>query len=237
MRFLWTEQSIQWYLDASAYTGFHQHLATRIVPYLEESDTLCDVGCGLGRLDLEIAPHVSALTAIDIDERVVAKLQQDAGLLGLQNFCARRANATELNNPFDVMIMSFFGGAGSGMGEYLRFCRRKLIRIVNAENRGNLYPGNHRRTVKETIATVQQELSDQGYRYELVADTIEFGQPLRSWREAGQFVLYNAPGATEREVNDFMREKAEHTGRDDFPVYLPNPKDIGIFVIHGGDRT
>ena len=231
MRFLWNEQSIRWFLDASVCTGFHQQLAMRMAPYLEPNDTLCDVGCGLGRLDLALAPHVSELTAIDVDESVIAKLRQDVTAAGIQNLHARCADATELKDPFDVIVMSFFGGSGIGMDEYLRLCRRGFIRIVNAENKGNLYPGSHRRTVKETIASVRQELSGQDCRYELVADTIEFGQPLRSWRDAEQFVLCNAPEATDREVNDFLCENARHTGRDDFPIYLPNPKDIGIFVI------
>ncbi|MCL1917751.1 MAG: tRNA (guanine-N(7)-)-methyltransferase [Peptococcaceae bacterium] len=232
MRFLWNEQSIQWFLDASAYTGFHHQLAMRIVPYLEADDTLCDIGCGLGRLDLELAPHVSSLTAVDVDEKVIVKLQRDVILSGFQNLHARCTDATEVKGLFDVVLMSFFGGSGSGMEDSYRLCCRRLVRVVNAENKGNLYPGSHRKTVKKTIPIVQQELSDQGYRYELVTDTIEFGQPLRSWQDAEQFVLYNAPEATDKEVNDFLHENAERTKQDEFPIYLPNPKDVGIFVIY-----
>ncbi|MCL1791139.1 MAG: methyltransferase domain-containing protein [Peptococcaceae bacterium] len=236
MHFLWNDQSIQWFLEASAYTGFHQRLAKRLVPFLRADDTLCDMGCGLGRLDLEIAPYVARLAAVDINEKVIAKLQSDVILSGVQNLQAFCADITEMKESFDVVVMSFFGGSGYGMDGYLARCRRRLIRIVNAENKGSLYPGSHRRTVKETIPTVKQELLDQGCRFELVTDSIEFGQPLRSMEEAKGFVLWNAPGASEEEVKEFLRENAEHTGRKDFPIYLPNPKKIGVFVIICGEE-
>ncbi|MCL2679212.1 MAG: class I SAM-dependent methyltransferase [Dehalococcoidia bacterium] len=231
MNFLWSDQSIRWFLDASSYTGFHKELAGKIAPYLEPSDTLGDIGCGLGRIDLELAPHVTSLTAIDINEVVIAQLQYDANRLELHNLHARCADVTALADVFDVVIMSFFGKSVTE-SEYRQFCRRRAIRIVNAENSGHLYPDNHRQTSKDTAPMVQYELEKQGYRYQFLTHTIEFGQPLRSWQDAEQFVLYNAPKITAEESCTFLQENATQTGRSDFPIYIPNPKDIGIFVIH-----
>jgi len=86
MLFGWDEQTIRWFLDASAYTDFHQTLARKITPYLDPGDTLCDLGCGLGRLDLELAPHVMCLTAVDIDEtgRLIVK-KDDGRILPLSS--------------------------------------------------------------------------------------------------------------------------------------------------------
>jgi len=231
MSFLWDDQNIKWFLAASSYTSFHKELAERIAPHLESSDELGDIGCGLGRIDLELAPHVASLTAIDINEVVIAQLQRDATRLELHNLHARCADVTALPDTFDVVIMSFFGKSVT-KSEYRQFCRRRAIRVVNAENSGHLYPDNHRQTSKDTIPIVQHELEKQGYRYQLLTHTIEFGQPLCSWQDAEQFVLYNAPTITEEESQAFLQKNATQTGRNDFPIYIPNPKDIGIFVIY-----
>ena len=231
MSFFWTQQSIRWHLDASTYTGFYKKVAKRIVPYLKPSDTLCDAGCGLGSLDLELAPYVLNLTAIDIDPRVIDQLRQEAALKGLENLHAMCGDATLLKRHFDIVLMSFFGKSEDGLKAYYQLCRRKLIRIVNAENRGNLYPNHHRQTTKDTIPIVQKDLVDQGFEFELIIDSIEFGQPLRSWHDGEDFIFHHAPAASAKEVNDFLHENIISTNQEDFPFYLPNMKRIGIFII------
>jgi hypothetical protein len=136
-----------------------------------------------------------------------------------------------MTDSFDVTVMSFFGKPVTDSG-YRRFCHRRAIRIVNNKNFGNLYPSNHRQTSRDTVPTIQHELDKQGYRYQLITAAIEFGQPLRSWQEAEQFVLHNAPKITKKEALDFLQGSATNTGRSDFPVYIPNQKELGIFVIH-----
>ena len=231
LQFRWSRESINWLLDASAYTGFHSKLAEQIAPYLEPDATLCDIGCGLGRLGLELAPYVSRLTAIDIDSRVIARLKQDAALQNLKNLHAICADAATLNERFDIVLMSFFGKHGKSIEVYYPFCRRKLICIVNAANKSSLYPGHYRQTIKDTIPSVQKDLTDQGRGFKLIVDSFEFGQPLRSRRDGEKFIFHQAPEASPEEISDFLRENAIPTGRDDFPLYLPNMKEIGIFVI------
>jgi len=231
LRFLWNHQSIQWYLDASAYTGFHNKLAKQITSYLEPDDTLCDIGCGLGRLGLELAPYISNLTAIDIDPRVIAQLQQDAVLKNLKNLHAICMDAITLNKCFDIVLMSFFGKSGSSMETYYQLCRRKLICIVNAANKSNLYPNHYRQTLKDTISSVQKDLADQGRNFKLIINSFEFGQPLRSWQDGEKFIFHHAPKASAEEVSDFLQRNTIATRQDDFPFYLPNMKEIGIFII------
>ena len=229
MRFLWSRHSIRWFLEASAYSDFHRNLAERIKPYLRPDDTLCDAGCGLGRLDLELAPYVSSLTAIDTDSNVISELQKDAAQLGLKNLQALCGDAAALTGCFDLVLMSFFGK--TGMSAYYPLCRRKLIRIVNAVNQSKLYPNQQRHTQKDTISSVKQELTAKGSGFDLVVDKFEFGQPLRSWQEGELFISHHAPKASPQEISNFLHDNAVSTGRDDFPYYLPNHKEIGIFII------
>lgn len=226
---VWDEQSSGRFMDASEYTGFHTQLAKKIIPYLEPGDTLCDIGCGLGRLDFELAPHVAEILAVDISEYAIRTLEKNVALAGISNIHVRQGNAEELEQSFDVILMSLFGLQDtSGI---LKRCRRRHVRIVGAGRKSGLYPERYRRELKDAVPIVQDEFDSLGIKYSLEMCSFEFGQPLRTKHDAEQFVLTNAPEADSREIADFLNDNMQQTGRDDFPFYLPYQKELGIFVV------
>jgi len=235
MTYKWTNQSIRWFTDASEYTNFHKNLVTKIIPYVKPKDTLCDVGCGLGRLDIYLASHVSQITAIDSEVKVIEELNKKAEDMGICNLNAICSDASESATPHDVFLMSFFGYFDE-MKKYFQRCNKKLIRITNLSDKGNLYPEIYRRKVKPSVPLLETQLKEQGLPYMLITDAIEFGQPLRSEDDAKNFVLYNAPDATPNEINQFLKTHGQNTGRPDFPIYIPNKKKIGIFIIDMEER-
>lgn len=107
MAFVWTEQRIDWYLSASRYGDFHRQLADRISPYLLPRDRLCDLGCGLGRLDLALAPAVGHITCVDTDAAVLSCLRRDATASGITNLSVLHGDVREVRTVFDVAIMAF----------------------------------------------------------------------------------------------------------------------------------
>jgi SAM-dependent methyltransferase len=44
----------------------------RLLAHLRGSDTVLNIGCGIGRVDLHLAPHVAELWAIDISGQMIA---------------------------------------------------------------------------------------------------------------------------------------------------------------------
>jgi hypothetical protein len=232
MCFEWNKQSIEWFLDASIYTEFHKELGQHIIPFLDPEDSICDFGCGLGRLDLELLPHVSRITAIDIDRQVINMLRQASNVLGYRNLYPLWGDSYSICDKHDVGIMSFFGKSGHDMLHYRNMCNKKLIRIVNVQNSSNLYPQKYRTTRKDTVSIVKNELISRNLIFDFVETSIEFGQPLRSQNIAKKFILSHAPQAPIHEVKSFLAEHAILTGREDFPIYIPNSKKVGIFVIY-----
>lgn len=109
MAFEWSEKRIQWYLDASRYGDFHRRLADVIAPYLLPEDRLCDLGCGLGRLALQLAPRVGHITCVDINERVIESLGQEAARTAVPNLSTRCCDACAVEEAFDLVLMTFFG--------------------------------------------------------------------------------------------------------------------------------
>ena len=230
MQFMWNEETIQRFIDASEYTGFHRQLADKIRPYLNDNDSFCDIGCGLGRIDLALSPWISHITAADIDSRVIERLKADAAAQGITNINAKILDVSGLDVVFDVVFMSFFGKSHS-IQQYYKLCRKRMIRVVNAENTGNLYPSHHRRVKKDTIPIVENELYCSGISYKLERLSAEFGQPLKSMEDAESFVIQNAPDISAGELHDFLTANIQSTECNDFPYYLPNKKELGIFII------
>ena len=225
----WNEKNCRWFKEASSFTGFHKTLAQKILPLLEPGDTLCDIGCGLGRLVIEIAPYLSEILAVDTNEYAINTLKQDVEHSGIGNVRTRRCDFAEVEGSFDVVLLSLFGHLD--IQKVFKLCRRRIIRIVSASQKSGLYPQRHRREVKNFVPLTQEELSKLGIDFKLELCTFEFGQPLRTKQDAASFVQSNAPEANKEEIDEFLSENIQSTGNADFPFYLPYSKDLGIFVI------
>jgi predicted RNA methylase len=218
-------------LTASLFTEFHKKLAQEILPYISKHDTVCDFGCGLGRLDIELSSGVKHITSVDIEEKVIHILEEDIKSVGIANMEARCVNAIHIREKFDIGIMSFFGKSGGDMCFYRNLCRKKLIRIANVENDSTLYPKEHRKTRKDVAQDIRRDLYRNNMEFEYKDVYIEFGQPLSSKEEARMFIQSHAPKADEKEVDLFLEKNTILTKREDYPIYLPNLKHIGIFII------
>lgn len=231
MRFTWEKERINWFVKASEYTGFHRELAKHITPFVTKDDTLCDFGCGLGLLDMELSRYVKHITAVDVSEDALSSLESNMKNKGITNITILRKDAKSLQGKWDIGIMSFFGESKQDMKAYRSLCKKKLIQIVNMVNDSTLYPKKHRRTAKITAEKVEKELKELKMHYNLIQADIEFGQPLHSEEDAVAYIEYNAPNASKVEIDNFLEKNLLSTGREDYPFYLPNEKHLGIFVI------
>ena len=231
MRFRWSDQSIQWFLNASEYTQFHKKLSKKLLPFLSKHDRVCDYGCGLGRLDIALAPHVSFIKALDINPIVIDHLSQDVLNLGLQNISSLCVDSKEHTESCDVGIMSFFGIGEKEMLLYRGHCKKKLIRIVNMKNQSTLYPHEYRKTRKDTVAIIKNELENSAISYQFIEIYLEFGQPFRSMNDAMHFVQFHAPDAVKTEIESFLSKYIIEISHERYSFYLPNKKHLGIFVL------
>lgn len=229
----WSEESIKWYADASAYTGFHQKLAQWVAPVLQPTDTLCDVGCGLGRLSIALAPFVREVLCVDIDEMVLANLQKEADRKGVSNLRVLHGDAQQITGEYAVMLMSFWGHK-SGEVNSAALCRRLLVRVANQDEKARITPrGAH--STRSNVDSIEAELQAAGRPYRLRCGEVEFGQPMESEEEIKRFLTHYAGTAGEFEW--YMRTRVERTGRQDFPFYIPNPKPVGVFFIDMAVRS
>lgn len=218
---------MDWFLKASNHTNFHEKLAEHLRSYLRQEDTVCDFGCGLGRLDLALAPYVKHITCQDIAPEAIAILKTDGETI--PNLTAKCVDCQTTQEKFDVGIMSFFGKRDEEFLHYMGRCNRCLIRIVNMQNRSTLYPAEHRQRVKSTAEDVKYQLDNANVAYVFSRMQLEFGQPCQDITEASAFVRSHAPGASQEEIHQFIAAYGQSVEQGGY--YIPNQKDLGIFII------
>lgn len=229
----WDQKKIGWYLAASEHTGFHNHLARQIIPILRKEDTLCDLGCGPGRMALEFVPHVQSILAIDQNPLVVQALERQIKSRGIRSLEAVCQDVYEFapQDPFDILLLCFFGDFEVHADFYLSMCRKKLIQVLSVEERSSLFRINQPSPQSNRITSMKAKLAQKGLPYEMMRLTLEFGQPLVSPEDGMLFVSRNSPGASAKDVYTYLSENMIRTGRSDFPLYLPNRKELALFII------
>jgi precorrin-6B methylase 2 len=244
MDFIWNEKTIGWFIAASEYTGFHGNLAALARPHVDDCETLCDIGCGLGLIDLELAKHVRGVVCVDRNEAAINALNGLISARGASNVAARVADANELaaDERHDAVIMSFFGSSVDAVARFMTLCVKKMILIVHAKpspagrvNAVSLRP-------KPLGADeVRRFLTGRGASFREFDAAIEFGQPFKSREDARDFLrVYasetaRAAGVVGPErLCDDMENRLVETGESDYPLYLPKPKELAMFVVDGG---
>ncbi len=228
MDYFWTEERVNWYLTASSQSSFHRRLAEYLRPYLRPEDRVADLGCGLGRLDLELAPFVAHITCVDRDPGVLGLLEWEAEARGLDNLSLLCRDPEELEDQFDTVVMCFFGTSLSLMLRCAALARRRLIRIMNAAPTPAHMSAEARQETPDEVANV---LERAGLPFRLLRLRLDFGQPLRSREEGLHFLLDYHPDFLPAQCQRILDRDARPTGDPRFPLYLPKEKELGIFVV------
>ncbi|MDR2088442.1 MAG: class I SAM-dependent methyltransferase [Clostridiales Family XIII bacterium] len=248
MDFIWNEKTIDWFKTASAYTGFHGRLASIVRPCVADCETLCDVGCGLGLLDLELAKDVKEILCVDRNEAAIGALNEFIRARGIRNVVARVADAGTLaGERRDAVILSFFGSSLEDIARFSQFCGKRMILIVHEKaSSARCVNAVSLRPKPFGAAEVSRFLTGRGLRFREMRAALEFGQPFRSLADARDFIrtytasMSDAAGAgaaaQERLYGD-MESRLVETGRADYPVYLPKQKRLAVFAVETSERT
>lgn len=230
MQIVWNEQAVRWFHNASEYTGYNQKLAEVLLQYISRRESLCDIGCGAGLIDLALAPHVEHITCVDISPEAIRAVENHACRLGRSNISTLCMDASGLEGEWDTVMALFHGGPGV-VSKYLRLAKKQLILAAHGTLKGNFGPEGRKVTKCFDVNGVKEYLDSQEIRYSLQELTLEYGQPLTDLRDAEAFVTAYSTPMGKSELDAYLRERLEKTGDEKFPYYLPNQKRLGLFVI------
>ena len=235
MKIVWNEQSVRWFRDASEYTGYHKKLAKILLEYIPSRTSLCDLGCGTGLIDMELAPYFKQITCVDISDQAITAVRQQARELGRNNISAVCKDAAELEGEWETVTTLFFGGNDVFLN-YFPMVRDQMILVVHGAREGNFGPAGHKVSKKFDVKSVKEQLNQQGIKYSLREMELEYGQPLRSLEDAEAFATAYSMPMDKARLDVYLRECLKETGDDRFPYYLPNKKKLGIFVIRRNEN-
>lgn len=232
---IWNEESNRWLRDASEYTGYNRELSQMLLEYLPTGGTLCDMGCGNGLVDFELAPYFREITCVDISAGAVNAVSERAAELGVKNLTAVRANGETFEGAWDCVTALFHGGPET-FDRYFGKTRDTLLIAVHASRVGDLGPEKYRVRRCSDVTDMKEYLNEKHVRYLLKETALEYGQPLKSLEEAERFVrTYTLPPEAE-ELREYLKQNLQETGRKDFPYYLPKKRRFGLFVIRKSEN-
>lgn len=230
MGITWNQQSLRWFHTAGEYTGYNRKIAELLLAYLPDDASVCDIGCGAGLVDLELARKVKHVTCVDIDPVVVESVRADAQKQGIFNLTSVCMDGKALDGCWDAVITMFHGGIESYL-DYSRLARRVFLMITHGMTSERFGPENRRPERCHGTEHTKQSLDELGISYQLLETQLEHGQPFTDWSDARKFVKAYSMPMEDEELEQYLREHLVETGEEAYPYYLPKTKKIGLFII------
>lgn len=226
----WKPEMIRFMQNASEYGIYHKQLASIIAEQIPQSSTVCDVGCGLGYLSIELSKLVKQVTAIDINKDVIDILNVNKDNGRIQNMTAVCADIHSFvpQEKFDAMVFCFFGKTD------------EVFEIVKAKCRGKAFVisrswGEHRFSVtpqsadKLTAQKVCEVLKEKKIPFKAESFSAQMGQPFESREDAVLFFnTYNKDKNVESVTFDSISDRLVPVNYGKFRYYLPLIKEMCV---------
>lgn len=239
----WTKQSIKWYLDSEAFTTYHSIIVEKLIPYISDSKTLFDIGCGVGTLSLEFTKRNLEVTAIDKSDLVIDCLKNRARQMELNNLNASNISFEDykFNNNYDIIFVSYVMGLINehNIEKILQKINRHLIIVMPYYKiKNDFYVDQLYTKLELDLKDLEQVnytyiidvLCKKNIKYDIEHVSSEFGQPFNTSREAIRFFnhYFKIPAEKEHETEEWLYKKIIKLNN---LFYLPSRKESTIIII------
>ena len=234
---LWEQDMVRFMRDASEYGTYNRELVKRIAPYLNKEMHICDAGCGLGYLSLELAPYVATVTGVERHPDAAAVLAENSRALGCDNVISRCGSIAEAapETPYDAMVFCFFGGIEEILEVSKAQCRGRVFIITRNYTNHRFSVGAHK-TGSYGRRTSRELLEKLNIPFEDTTLELEFGQPFRSFEDARRFYETYSKDADKAVITDeFLREKLVALDHEKFCWYMPHRRELAILTFDSND--
>jgi hypothetical protein len=249
---LWTPGIVHFMEDASAQTRYFRELGGIVKAAVPAGSYLCDAGCGMGQLAIELAPWAGGIEAVDRSVNAISYLSGRLAMLGVTNVApiASEMQRVRPMRTYDYMVFSLSMGVEDAYGcaralGVQRFCvvnkvhaRMDAERARTATALGHGAPGwqprqltpRPRRPIVYDFAAELKRLKRHGYRCSGREVELEFGQPFKSLDEAQWYYRifrnHTYPGGIDKYL---LASQLEHHEGAAFPWYLPIQRHLAVF--------
>lgn len=229
--FYWTDKSIQWYQDAAGYTKHHEIVCKEIRDLFQPNDNVYDLGCGLGYLDLELAPYVKSITGFDRESKVIQEMKLKAEERGLENVSAEVKDWDELpQESCDIVLVCSAGSMKRNLADFMKVCRKRVIFLKRkGVMDGEGFITEH--AEKSNADKDEQYLIEQKIPYQSRCFMTEFGQPFRDYADAEIFFEHYHLNTKGKAKELYLRELLCPVEDETYVCFMPNKKMLQVFII------
>ncbi len=220
----WKPNMIRFMKNASEHTEYHTALAKSILSRLGPEPTICDAGCGLGYLSLELSKGAKKVIAVDSNPAPLAVLKENIAKRGITNIEVACTDLEEFTQPESICVMVYcFFGDGALICETAKRSGAKLA-IAISSVKGHKMP--NREDIRERLTRMGAKFEEE--RLELALD-----QPFLSKEDA--LLFFETYGSTDAyskmSEEEFLSKLVE--GEDEgFPLVLPIPKHLYMIAFN-----
>lgn len=199
--FTWNARRAHWYMKAIDRGDYPRAFLPLFSGLLRPSDSVLDIGAGIGALSLLIAPQVRTVTAVDSSIHAIRMLEALAQEREIHNIvCVTAAWGEFVPEPHDVVIAAYAGKNVVGSAEALLSLTRAAVRLVVAVVPVQEYKTEFRINelaallgkppllTSGTSGDVREALRALGCSPRSQVFTYEFGQPFDDADEAAEFL-------------------------------------------------
>lgn len=236
MNRFWDPNTIRFMIDASEKASYNRELAAMIGPQLSHGSHVCDAGCGLGYLSLELAKYARQVTAVDICPEALSVLHQNCVTRGIANIDIRCADIEQAPpvQKYDAMVFCLFGGSDQGLCIAKAQCRGDVFMVMRNYPAHRFSVNTHCMEYKGFRDTCLM-LDVLGIPYEKKECQLDLGQPFRSMDDARLFFQRYSRDKDVEITDEFLKSRMEETNQSDFPYYMPHMRNVGIVHFQASD--
>ncbi len=231
----WTPEMIRFMREAAKYGDYNRQLAEHILPHLRACDHICDAGCGLGYLSIELSDHVRHITALDKNSDAIRELNSDIERLNIRNIDAVCADLHDqcADVPFDAMIFCLFGAMQEILSCAVRLCRGKLI-VLQRRSADELWPESYGR--RSAMFGCSAQLTARGVPFVREEFSIPLNQPFRDIRHAREFLsMYPADRECADMTDDQILQLIRPIRHPEYRYELPVNRNLEMYVLNAKD--
>lgn len=243
VKFNWNKQSINWYLESEKNTSFYNETLEKIEPYIKNSKTVLDIGCGIGGFSIEFAKRGYDVTAIDKSSLAIDTLNDRINQMKLENLKTMDISFegfTFINN-YDIVFISYMMGLVNefNIRNILDKANKHLILVLPFNKVKNNFSINElynelkidtKNLEQLNYTNITDMLSEMKKKYSIKKVETDFGQIFNSFEEATMFVYhyFNIPIEKKDKAEKWLKRKLVNLN-DRF--YLPNKRESVIIIL------
>ncbi|MDD5806327.1 MAG: methyltransferase domain-containing protein [Eggerthellales bacterium] len=231
----WTPEIISYMADASRTSNYFARLSEIALRDLPAGSRVCDAGCGMGQLSLEMARAGMQVDAFDCSPQAIAYLTNSLGEASLSPGRVRPSLTDFTRTPlepgrFDRMVFSLSAAAVDAFDCGRKHGARSLV-VIN-----KMHPapaqGDEDRPIVYNLEKAVGHLCSLGLRTSATDVTLSLDQPFSSIESARRFFSLFRTRAYPHGITDTqLRSELTATENPEFPYVLPVKRHLAVFRI------